>query len=73
MASRYCNEDGGEVSGIDFSAQYRSDMGLGVKLDYTSATHMEITCLLYTSTYGVKQNMHSGLVNSEVRMNDLFG
>ena len=24
-----------EVSGIDFSAQYRSDMGLGVKLDYS--------------------------------------
>ena len=35
MASRYCNEDGVEVSGIDFSAQYRSDMGLGVKLDYS--------------------------------------
>jgi tonB-dependent receptor len=34
-ASRYCNEDGVEVSGIDFSAQYRSDMGLGVKLDYS--------------------------------------
>ena len=31
--------------------------------------------LLHTfiTTYGVKQNMHSGLVNSEVRMNDLFG
>ena len=29
VASRYCNEDGVEVSGIDFSAQYRSDMGLG--------------------------------------------
>ena len=30
--------------------------------------------LLHTfiTTYGVKQNMHSGLVNSEVRMNDLF-
>ncbi len=35
VASRYCNEDGVEVSGIDFSAQYRSDMGLGVKLDYS--------------------------------------
>ena len=34
-ASRYCNEDGVEVSGIDFSAQYRSDMGLGVKFDYS--------------------------------------
>ena len=31
--------------------------------------------LLHTfiTTYGVKQNMHSGLVNSEVKMNDLFG
>ena len=30
--------------------------------------------LLHTfiTTYGVKQNMHSGLVNSEVRMNDLI-
>ena len=35
VASRYCNEDGVKVSGIDFSAQYRSDMGLGVKLDYS--------------------------------------
>lgn len=35
VASRYCNEDGVEVSGINFSAQYRSDMGLGVKLDYS--------------------------------------
>ena len=35
VASRYCNEDGVGVSGIDFSAQYRSDMGLGVKLDYS--------------------------------------
>ena len=34
-ASRYCNDDGVKVSGIDFSAQYRSDMGLGVKLDYS--------------------------------------
>ena len=34
-ASRYCNEDGVKVSGIDFSAQYRSDMGLGVKFDYS--------------------------------------
>ena len=34
-ASRYCNEDGVKVSGIDFSAQYRSDMGLGAKLDYS--------------------------------------
>ena len=39
VASRYCNEDGVEVSGVDFSAQYRSDMGLGVKLDY-SYLHM---------------------------------
>lgn len=35
VASRYCNEDGVKVSGIDFSAQYRSDMGLGIKLDYS--------------------------------------
>ncbi len=35
VASRYCNEDGVKVSGVDFSAQYRSDMGLGVKLDYS--------------------------------------
>ena len=35
VASHYCNEDGVKVSGIDFSAQYRSDMGLGVKLDYS--------------------------------------
>ena len=35
VASRYCNEDGVKVSGIDFSALYRSDMGLGVKLDYS--------------------------------------
>lgn len=35
VASRYCNEDGVEVSGADFSAQYRSDMGLGVKFDYS--------------------------------------
>ena len=35
VASRYCNEDGVGVSGIDFSAQYRWDMGLGVKLDYS--------------------------------------
>ena len=35
VASRYCNEDGVGVSGIDFSAQYRLDMGLGVKLDYS--------------------------------------
>ena len=34
-ASRYCNEDGVKVSGIDFSAQYRSDMGLGAKFDYS--------------------------------------
>ena len=35
VASRYCNEDGVGVSGIDFSVHYRSDMGLGVKLDYS--------------------------------------
>ncbi len=35
VASRYCNEDGVKVSGIDFSAQYRSDMGLGAKVDYS--------------------------------------
>ena len=35
LASRYTNEDGVKVSGVDFSAQYRSDMGLGVKLDYS--------------------------------------
>ncbi len=35
VASRYCNEDGVKVSGVDFSAQYRSDAGLGVKLDYS--------------------------------------
>lgn len=34
-ASRYCNEDGVDVSGIDFSAQFRADFGLGVKLDYS--------------------------------------
>ena len=35
VASRYCNEDGVGVSGIDFSVHYRSDMGLGMKLDYS--------------------------------------
>ena len=35
VASRYCNEDGVKVSGIDFSAQYRADMGLGLKVDYS--------------------------------------
>lgn len=35
VASRYCNEEGVKVSGVDFSAQYRSDMGLGVKVDYS--------------------------------------
>ena len=35
VASRYCNEDGVGVSGIDFSVHYHSDMGLGVKLDYS--------------------------------------
>ena len=31
--------------------------------------------LLHTfiTTYGVKQNVYSGLVNSEVRLKDLFG
>ena len=35
VASRYCNEKGVKVSGIDFSAQYRADMGLGAKVDYS--------------------------------------
>ncbi len=35
VASRYCNEDGVKVSGIDFSAQYRSEFGLGAKVDYS--------------------------------------
>lgn len=32
--SIYCNEEGVKVSGIDFSAKYRSEFGLGVKIDY---------------------------------------
>ena len=32
-ASRYCNEAGVKVSGIDFSAQFRADFGLGAKFD----------------------------------------
>lgn len=35
VAARYCNEDGVKVCGIDASLQYRSDMGLGVKADYS--------------------------------------
>lgn len=32
--SMYCNERGVEVSGLDVSAQYRTDFGLGAKLNY---------------------------------------
>lgn len=35
VASRYCNEEGVKVSGFDISARYCSDMGLGIKADYS--------------------------------------
>lgn len=31
----YCNEDGVQVAGLDFSARYRMDMGLGLSLNYS--------------------------------------
>lgn len=31
-----------------------------------------MTVHTFITTYGVKRNMHSGLVNSEVRMDALF-
>ena len=51
VASRYCNEDGVEVSGIDFSAQYRSDMGLGVKLDRSEERRVGKECRSRWSPY----------------------
>ena len=39
-----------------------------------SSFHANKKALLHTfiTTYGVKRNMHSGLVNSEVKLDDLF-
>lgn len=32
---RYCNEEGVDVTGMDISANYRTAMGLGIKLNYS--------------------------------------
>ena len=56
------------VIDADYEQRLRERMA-----SFAAATKTKKSLLhTFVTTYGVKRNMHSGIVNSEVKMDDLF-
>ena len=52
----------------DYELRLRERMAFFAAVTKTKKALLHI----FVTTYGVKRNMHSGMVNSEVKMDDLF-